>query len=124
MIDNNAQAALPGSSSEQPSLQAEAQIWTASVDQGEAPSSRARVDIEVSKSTFKAGMCVPGRDTGQMINASARVLGMISSVAGPLLALQVSVDLPMPWQGIWGLVLVLGILPVIHVLLGNRHDAR
>ncbi|MFF9787692.1 hypothetical protein OG528_38540 [Streptomyces platensis] len=123
MIDNSAQA-LPGSGGEQPSPQAEVQIWTTPVDQEEAPSSEAQVDIEVSKAKFKAGMRVPGRNTGQMINASTRVLGIIGSVAGPLVVLKLSVDLPMPWQGIWALALVIGILPVIHVLLGNRHDKR
>ncbi|MFJ8871186.1 hypothetical protein ACIRD6_36210 [Streptomyces sp. NPDC102473] len=88
------------------------------------PSGEARVDIEVSKAKFKAGMRVPGRDTGQMINASTRVLGIIGSVAGPLIVLKLSVDLAMPWQGIWVLAVVTGSLPVTHVLLGNRHDQR
>lgn len=122
MIDNSTQAALPGGGGEQPSPQAEVQIWTTPVDQEEAPSGEARVDIEVSKAKFKAGMSVPGRDTGQMINASTRVLGILGSVAGPLIVLKLSVDLAMPWQGIWALAVVIGVLPVIHVLLGNRHD--
>ncbi|REK84472.1 hypothetical protein DY245_43270 [Streptomyces inhibens] len=124
MIDNNAQATLPANDGEQPSPQAEVQIWTTPVDQEEAPSSEAQVDIEVSKAKFKAGMRVPGRNTGQMINASTRVLGIIGSVAGPLVVLKLSVDLRMPWQGIWALALAIGSLPVIHVLLGNRHDKR
>ncbi|MFE7572247.1 hypothetical protein ACFU76_35790 [Streptomyces sp. NPDC057539] len=45
-------------------------------------------------------------------------------MTGPLLVLKLSLDLPMPWQGIWTLALVIGILPVIHVLLGNRHDKQ
>ncbi|MFI5635389.1 hypothetical protein ACIA8E_39805 [Streptomyces sp. NPDC051664] len=124
MIDSTAQTTLPDNGGEQPSPQAGVQIWTTPVDQEEMPSSEAQVDIEVSKAKFKAGMRVPGRNTGQMINASTRVLGIIGSVAGPLLALKLSVDLPMPWQGIWALALVIGILPVAHVLLGNRHDKR
>ncbi|MFE2095030.1 hypothetical protein [Streptomyces sp. NPDC059460] len=124
MIDSTAQTTLPDNGGEQPSPQAEVQIGTTPVDQEEAPSSEAQVDIEVSKAKFKAGMRVPGRNTGQMINASTRVLGIIGSVAGPLLALKLFVDLPMPWQGIWALALVIGILPVVHVLLGNRHDKR
>ncbi|MFJ1550877.1 hypothetical protein [Streptomyces sp. NPDC088246] len=124
MIDSTAQTTLPDNGGEQPSPQAEVQIWTTPVDQEEMPSSEAQVDIEVSKAKFKAGMRVPGRNTGQMINASTRVLGIIGSVAGPLLVLKLSVDLPMPWQGIWALALVIGILPVVHVLLGNRHDKR
>jgi uncharacterized membrane protein YeaQ/YmgE (transglycosylase-associated protein family) len=59
-----------------------------------------------------------------MINASTRVLGLVGSVVGPLVLLKVSVDVPMPWQGIWSLAVVVGVLPVVHVLLGNRHDKR
>ncbi|MDG9687850.1 hypothetical protein QC334_34845 [Streptomyces sp. DH18] len=124
MIDNSAQAALPREGGEQPSSQAEVQIWTTPVVQEEAPSGEARVDIEVSKAKLKAGMRVPGRDTGQMINASTRFLGILGSVAGPLIVLKLSVDLAMPWQGISVLAVVIGTLPVIHVLLGNRHDKR
>ncbi|WNF01378.1 MULTISPECIES: hypothetical protein [Streptomyces] len=124
MIETNAPATLPAIDGEQPSPQAEVQIWTTSVDQEEAPSSEARVDIEVSKAKLKAGMRVPGHNTGQMINASTRVLGITGSVAGPFVVLKLSVDLQMPWQGIWALALVIGILPVIHVLLGNHHDKQ
>lgn len=42
----------------------------------------------------------------------------------PLILLKLSVDLVMPWQGIWALAVVIGFLPVIHVLLGNRHNQR
>ncbi|MFE7357136.1 hypothetical protein ACFU8Q_29275 [Streptomyces sp. NPDC057543] len=124
MIDNTAQTPPPDNGGEQPSPQAEVQIWTTPVGQEEVPSSEAQVTIEVTKAKLKAGMRVPGRNTGQMINASTRVLGIIGSVTGPLLVLKLSVDLPMPWQGIWTLALVIGILPVIHVLLGNRHDMQ
>ncbi|MET7549758.1 hypothetical protein ABZS95_38340 [Streptomyces sp. NPDC005479] len=122
MIDSTAQTPLPDNGGEQPSPQAE--IWTTPVCQEEVPSSEAQVTIEVTKAKLKAGMRVPGRNTGQMINASTRVLGILGSVAGPLLVLKLSVDLPMPWQGIWTLALGIGSLPVIHVLLGNRHDKQ
>lgn len=81
-------------------------------------------DVPIRKKLKAAGMRVPGRDAGQMINASTRVLGLIGSVAGPLILVKLSVDLAMPWQGIWALAVVIGTLPVIHVLLGNRHDKR
>lgn len=124
MIDNHMQAAPEVNGREQPSPQAKVQIWTTAVDQEEVPSGEARVDIEVSKAKFKAGMHVPGRNTGQMINASTRVLGIIGSVAGPILVLRLSVDLPMPWQSVLALALAIGALPVTHVLLGNRHDRQ
>ncbi|MFE2541014.1 hypothetical protein [Actinacidiphila glaucinigra] len=124
MIDNRAQATLSGDVGEQPSPQAYVQIWSTPVDQEEVPSSEAQVGIEVSKSKFVAGMRVPGRNTAQLINASTRVLGIIGSVAGPLAVLRLSVDLSMPWQGIGALALAIGILPVVHVILGNRHDTR
>ncbi|MDU9001797.1 hypothetical protein [Streptomyces mirabilis] len=124
MIDNSAQAAIPGSGGEQPSAQAEAQIWTTPVDQEEMPSNDAQVTIEVTKAKLKAGMRVPGPNTGQMINASTRVLGLAGSVVGPLVLLKISVDIQMPWQGIWTLAVVIGALPVVHILLGNRHDKR
>jgi hypothetical protein len=69
-------------------------------------------------------MRVPGRNTGQMINASTRVLGILGSVVGPVVLMKVSVDLPMPWQGIWTLALGIGILPVIHVALAWQVDIR
>lgn len=124
MIDNSAQAAVSGRGGEQPSAQAEAQIWTTPVGQDEMPSDGAQVTIEVSKAQFKAGMRVPGPHTGQMINASTRILGLVGSVVGPLVLLKISVDLQMPWQGIWTLAVVIGALPVVHVLFGNRHDKR
>jgi hypothetical protein len=124
MIDNSVQAAAAGRNNEQPSAQAEVRVWTSPVDQVEVPTSDAQVTIEVTKDKFKAGMRVPGAHTGQMINASARVLGLVGSVVGPLVLLKVSVDVPMPWQGIWSLAVVVGVLPVVHVLLGNRHDKR
>ncbi|MGW7134338.1 hypothetical protein ACWGIA_39195 [Streptomyces bobili] len=124
MINNSAQAATAGRSDEQPSAQAEARIETALVDLVEVPTSDAQVIIEVTKDKFKVGMRVPGPHTGQMINASTRVLGVVGSVVGPLVLLKVSVDVPMPWQGIWSLAVVVGLLPVVHVLLGNRHDKR
>ncbi|MFD7603161.1 hypothetical protein ACFWAN_22045 [Streptomyces mirabilis] len=124
MIDNSAQAAIPGSGGEQPSVQAEAQIWTTPVDQEEMPSNDAQVTIEVTKAKLKAGMRVPGPNTGQMINASTRILGLAGSVVGPLGLLKISVDIQMPWQGIWTLAVVIGALPVVHILLGNRHDKQ
>ncbi|MGC5400750.1 hypothetical protein ACPXCP_34035 [Streptomyces sp. DT20] len=45
-------------------------------------------------------------------------------MAGPFILLKLSVDLAMPWQGIWALAVVIGTLPVAHVLLGNRHDKQ
>ncbi|MEV5273307.1 hypothetical protein [Streptomyces werraensis] len=124
MIDNSAQATIAPRSGEQPSAQAEAQVQTMSVDQVEVPTSDAQVTIEVTKDKFKAGMRVPGAHTGQMINASTRVLSLVGSVVGPLALLKISVDVPMPWQGICFLAVVVGALPVVHVLLGNRHDRR
>ncbi|MFI7396574.1 hypothetical protein [Streptomyces tendae] len=124
MINNSAQAAAPGPSTEQPSAQAEARIWMVPVDQVEAPTSDAQAIIEVTKDKLKVGMRVPGPHTGQMINASTRVLGLVGSVVGPLVLLKVSVDFPMPWQGVWSLAVVVGVLPVVHVLLGNWHDKR
>lgn len=124
MINNSAQAAAAGPSTEQPSVQADAQIWTVPVDQVEAPTSDAQAIIEVTKDKLKVGMRVPGPHTGQMINASTRVLGLVGSVVGPLVLLRVSVDVLMPWPGIWSLAVVLGALPLVHVLLGNRHDKR
>jgi uncharacterized membrane protein YeaQ/YmgE (transglycosylase-associated protein family) len=124
MIDNSAQAAAAGRNNEQPSAQAEAQIQTNPADQVETPTSDAEASIEVTKDKFKAGMRVPGSSTGQMINALTRVLGLVGSVVGPLVLLKVSVDVPMPWPGIWSLAVVVGVLPVVHILLGNRHDKR
>ncbi|GGM23174.1 hypothetical protein GCM10010129_79400 [Streptomyces fumigatiscleroticus] len=80
--------------------------------------------IEVSKAQFKVGMRAPGAHTGQVINASTRILGLAGSVVGPLMVLRISVDVPMPWQGIWTLALVTGGLPLLHILFGNRHDRR
>ncbi|MGW5637224.1 hypothetical protein [Streptomyces sp. NPDC003832] len=80
--------------------------------------------IEVTKAQLKAGMRVPGSHTKQMINASTRILGLVGSIVGPLVMLKISVDLLMPWQGIWALAVVIGALPVVHVLFGNRHDKR
>ncbi|MFI6209143.1 hypothetical protein ACIBAI_22515 [Streptomyces sp. NPDC051041] len=124
MINNSTQATTAPRSSEQPSAQAETRIWTSPVDQVEVPTSDAQVTIEVTKDKFKVGMRVPGPHTGQMINASTRVLGLVGSIVGPLVLLKVSVDVPMPWQGIWSLAVAVGFLPVVHVLLGNRHDKR
>ncbi|WP_153182822.1 hypothetical protein [Streptomyces sp. E5N298] len=124
MTNNSAQAAAAGPSTEQPSVQADAQIWTVPVDQVEAPTSDAQAIIEVTKDKLKVGMHVPGPHTGQMINASTRVLGLVGSVVGPLVLLRVSVDVLMPWPGIWSLAVVLGTLPLVHVLIGNRHDKR
>jgi hypothetical protein len=28
----------------------------------------------------------------------------------------------MPWWGLWGLVVVVAVLPLVHVVVGNRHD--
>ncbi|MFD3621751.1 hypothetical protein ACFWWT_42565 [Streptomyces sp. NPDC058676] len=41
-----------------------------------------------------------------------------------MVLLKISVDLQMPWQGFWTLAVVIGALPVVHVLFGNRHDKR
>ncbi|SCK04877.1 hypothetical protein B046DRAFT_00022 [Streptomyces sp. LamerLS-316] len=56
-----------------------------------------------------------------MINASTRALGIIGSVTDPLIVLKPSVDPAMPWQDIWALALalVIGSLPVAHVLCGT-----
>ncbi|MEU3491123.1 hypothetical protein [Streptomyces massasporeus] len=123
MINNTVQT-VQAPSSGQPSTQAEAEIGTTPVEQAEEPTNKAQVIIEVTKDKLKAGMSVPGPNTGQMINASTRVLGLMGSVVGPVVLLKVSVDVLMPWQGIWSLALAVGVLPVIHVLLGNRHDKR
>ncbi|MFD5952109.1 hypothetical protein ACFWAZ_39895 [Streptomyces collinus] len=123
MINNSAQTA-PAPSSQQPSAQAEAEIGTTPVEQVEEPTNKAQVIIEVTKDKLKTMMSVPGPHTGQMINASTRVLGLMGSVVGPVVLLKVSVDVLMPWQGIWSLALAAGVLPVLHVLLGNRHDKR
>jgi hypothetical protein len=109
---------------EQPSDRAEAQIWTTPVVQDEAPTSGAEVTIEVTETNFKAGMRVPGSNTGQMINAATRILGLVGSVVGPVVLLKYSVDVMMPWYGLWTLVLVVSILPLVHVVFGNRHDKQ
>ncbi|GAB2967335.1 MULTISPECIES: hypothetical protein [Streptomyces] len=122
--DSSTQTATAGRTGEQPSAQAAARIWTTPVDQVEVPTGDAQAIIKVTKDKFEAGMRVPGSHTGQMINASTRVLGLVGSVVGPLALLKLAVDLPMPWQGIWSLAVVLGLLPIGHVLLGNHHDKR
>ncbi len=120
MTNNSAQI----SSGDQPSAQAEVQIQVTPVAQDEVPTQQAEVTINVSKAKFSVGMRVPGSNTGQMINASTRALGLVGSVAGPLMLLRIAVNLSMPWYGGWSLALALAVLPVVHVVFANRHSAE
>ncbi|KUN75102.1 hypothetical protein AQJ66_36455 [Streptomyces bungoensis] len=109
---------------EQPSAQAAVQIQTTPVVQDEAPTSNAELSIEATKTNFKAEMSVPGPNAGQMINAATRILGLAGSVVGPAVVLKFSANLVMPWYGVWALVVVVAVLPLVHVVVGNRHDKQ
>ncbi|MFC8037696.1 hypothetical protein ACFUVU_33485 [Streptomyces griseoincarnatus] len=121
MNNNSAQQI---SSGDQPSAQAEAQIQVTPVAQEEVPTHHAEATIEVTKAKFSAGMRVPGSNTAQMINSLTRILGLVGSVAGPLMLLRVAVDLSMPWYGVWSLALTLAVMPVVHMVFGNRHGTE
>lgn len=120
MMNNSVQATPLMGGGEQPSPQAEVRLWKTPCPPGEVPSGEAQVGIVVSREKFLAGMRVPGRSAGKMTDASTRAIGLVGSVVGPLVTLRLSADLAMPWQGVWAMALMIGGLPVIHVLLGNR----
>ncbi|WP_333741261.1 hypothetical protein [Streptomyces sp. IBSBF 2806] len=110
------------SNDEQPSAQAAVQICTTPVVQEETPTSDAEVKIELTKTNFRTAMRVPGPHAARMINAAPRILGLVGSLVGPVVLLKSSVDVVMPWWGLWGLVVVIALLPLVHVVVGNRHD--
>ncbi|MFB6963171.1 hypothetical protein ACFCYB_40990 [Streptomyces sp. NPDC056309] len=112
------------SNDEQPSEQAAVQISTTPVVQEETPTSGAEVKIELTKTTFNAEMRVPGPNAGQMINTAIRILGLVGSVVGPAVVLNFAAGVVMPWYGLAALVVVVAVLPLVHVVVGNRHDKQ
>ncbi|NEA46895.1 hypothetical protein [Streptomyces sp. SID10815] len=109
---------------EQPSAQAAVQISTTPVVEEEAPTSNAEVKIGVTRTTFNVEMRVPGPHAGQMINVAPRILGLVGSVASAAVVLNFAAGVVMPWYGLWALVVVIATLPLVHVVVGNRHDKR
>ncbi|MFI8351440.1 hypothetical protein [Streptomyces sp. NPDC085596] len=109
---------------EQPSAQAAVQIQTTPVVQGEVPTSNAEVDIMAARTALKVKMSVPGPNAGQVINVAPRILGLVGSVVGAAVVLNFAAAVVMPWYGLWALVVVVATLPLLHVVVGNRHDKQ
>ncbi|MGW5047935.1 hypothetical protein [Streptomyces griseoluteus] len=109
---------------EQPSAQAAVQISTTPVVEDEAPTSNAEVKIGASRTTFNVEMRVPGPNAGQVINVAPRILGLLCSVVGAAVVLNLAANVVMPWYGLWTLVVVIATVPLVHVVVGNRHDKR
>ncbi|MFD8571183.1 hypothetical protein [Streptomyces sp. NPDC059639] len=107
---------------EQPSEQAEVRIWTSQEEPHEEPTSGASVSFKIERFGVEAGMDVPPEDAGQLLTVSPLMLGMVSSVAGPIILLSTTANLEMPWGAKFALGLILAIVPIVYVFLGNRRD--
>ncbi len=107
---------------EQPSEKAEVRIWTSKEELHEEPTAGASVSFKIERFGVEAGMDVPSEDAGRLITVSPLLLGMVSSVAAPIILLNTTANLEMHWGAKFALALILTITPIVHVLLGNRRD--
>ncbi|MFE1465499.1 hypothetical protein ACFW6M_30865 [Streptomyces nigra] len=80
------------------------------------------MSFKIEKLGAEAGIEVPPESAGQLIAVSPLLLGMVSSTAGPIVLLQATVNLEMPWGAKFALALILAVTPIVFVLLGNRRD--
>ncbi|WP_217236035.1 hypothetical protein [Streptomyces sp. AC555_RSS877] len=122
MSDVAIPAELPEDEGEQPTDQAEVQIWTTKDDQPEEPTEGAWVNLKIEKLGAEVGMQVPSEHAGELISISPLMLGMLISVAGPILLLESIADLEMPWGAKFALAVILAVIPIAYVLLRNRRD--
>ena len=122
MSDVAIPAELPEDEGEQPTDQAEVQIWTTKDDQPEEPTEGAWVNFKIEKLGAEVGMQVPPEHAGELISISPLMLGMLISVAGPILLLESTADLEMPWGAKFALAVILAVIPIAYVLLRNRRE--
>lgn len=122
MSDASTTAELPEDEGEQPTEQAEVQIWTTKDGQPEEPTEGAWVHLTIEKLGAEVGMQVPPEHADELISISPLMLGMLISVAGPILLLESTADLEMPWEAKLALAVILTVIPIAYVLLRNRRD--
>lgn len=123
MSDVSLPAELPEDEGEQPTENAEVQIWTTKDDdQPEKFTEHAWVHFKVEKLGAEVGMQVPADHAGELISISPLMLGMLISTASPIILLESIADLKMPWEAKFALALILAIIPIVYVLLRNRRD--
>ncbi|WP_333743901.1 hypothetical protein [Streptomyces ardesiacus] len=103
-------------SSEKP----EVRVWPIQDEPPEVPTSGASVSITIEKLGVEAAIEVPAGNADQLITISPLLLGMVSSLGGPIILLQVTASLEMHWSAKFALALLLAIIPMVYVLLSNR----
>jgi len=113
----------PENEGEQPSPKAVVQIWTTQDDPQEEPEPTEGASLDIKLENLgEVGMQVPAENAGQLISISPLMLGMLCSIAGPIVLLETAPDLDMPWGAWLAMAIVLAIIPIVYVLFRSQRD--
>ncbi|MGA5102996.1 hypothetical protein ACPCC3_05050 [Streptomyces cellulosae] len=122
MSDAVIPAELPEDKDQSPDDTTEARGGSSQGELLEVPTSGASVSFKIEKLGAEVGIEVPPENADQLISISPLLVGMLSSTTGPIILLQVTASMEMPWIAKFALALILVAVPAVYVLLGNRRN--